>query len=205
MTSPRKILILFAHPTLRRSRVNAALRAAVEGIPGITVHDLYAHYPDFLIDVTREQKLCLAHDVIILQHPFYWYSTPAIAKEWLDLVLEHGWAYGNTGRALQGKIFFQVLTAGGDALAYSPDGSNRHTIRELTLPLRATAELCRMRWLPPYAVLGVHRGLPPEALSRHASDFRRTLEALQNNRLDLARVAEQELFNSDLANLLGEG
>lgn len=205
MTSPRKILVLFAHPTLRRSRVNAALRAAVEGLPGITVHDLYAHYPDFLIDVTREQELCLAHDVIILQHPFYWYSTPAIAKEWLDLVLEHGWAYGHTGRALEGKIFFQVLTAGGDARAYSQEGSNRHTIRELTLPLRATAELCHMRWLPPYAVLGVHRGLPPQALQRHASDFRRTLEDLQNNRIDLAQVAEQELFNSDLANLLGEG
>jgi glutathione-regulated potassium-efflux system ancillary protein KefG len=61
-----------------------------------------------------------------------------------------------------------------------------------------------MRWLPPYAVLGVHRGLSQEALIQHASDFRRTLEALQNNRLDLARVAEQELFNNDLANLLGE-
>jgi glutathione-regulated potassium-efflux system ancillary protein KefG len=204
MTTTRSILILFAHPTLRRSKVNAALRTAVEGLPGITVHDLYAHYPDFLIDVNREQALCLAHDVIILQHPFYWYSTPAIAKEWLDLVFEHGWAYGNTGRALQGKIFFQVLTAGGDALAYSREGSNRHTIRELTLPLRATAELCHMHWLPPYAVLGVHRALSPQALSQHASDYRRTLEALRNNRLDLAQVAEQELFNSDLTNLLGE-
>lgn len=204
MNTTREILILFAHPTLKRSRVNAALRAAVEGLPGITVHDLYARYPDFLIDVAHEQALCAAHDVIILQHPFYWYSTPAIAKEWLDLVLEHGWAYGKTGRALEGKLFLQVLTAGGDALAYSLAGSNRHTIRELTLPLRATASLCRMRWLPPYAVLGVHRGLPPQALHRHASDFRRTLEALQDNRLDLARVAEQELFNSDLANLLGE-
>lgn len=29
-----------------------------------------------------------------MQHPFYWYSTPALLKEWQDLVLEHGWAYG---------------------------------------------------------------------------------------------------------------
>jgi glutathione-regulated potassium-efflux system ancillary protein KefG len=205
MTPLRKILVLFAHPTLRRSRVNSALRAAVEGLPGITVHDLYANYPDFLIDVAREKGLCLAHDVIILQHPFYWYSTPAIAKEWLDLVLEHGWAYGNTGRALEGKIFFQVLTAGGDARAYSREGSNRHTIRELTLPLRATAELCRMRWLPPYAVLGVHRGLPPQALTDHATIFRRTLEAIRDDRLDLERIARLELFNSDLKTILGEG
>jgi glutathione-regulated potassium-efflux system ancillary protein KefG len=205
MTTTRKILLLFAHPALKRSRVNAALRAAVEGLPGITVHDLYACYPDFLIDVAHEQSLCLAHDVIILQHPFYWYSTPAITKEWLDLVLEHGWAYGQTGRALEGKLFFQVLTAGGDARAYSPEGSNRYSICELTLPLRATANLCRMHWLPPYAVLGVHRGLPQAELARHAADFRRTLEALRDGRLDLARIGEQMLFNSDLDSIGREG
>lgn len=204
MTAPRKILVLFAHPAIKRSKVNAALRAAVEGLPHITIHDLYARYPDFLIDVPHEQALCLAHDVIVLQHPFYWYSTPAIAKEWLDLVLEHGWAYGKNGQALAGKIFFQVLTAGGDAQAYSDQGSNRHTIGELTLPLRATATLCRMRWLPPYAVLGVHRGLPPQALQRHAADYRRTLEALRDGRLDLERLARQELLNSELAAISGE-
>lgn len=205
MTTSRKILILFAHPAVKRSRVNAALRRAVEGLPGITVHDLYARYPDFLIDVAHEQELCLAHQVIILQHPFYWYSTPAIAKEWLDLVLEHGWAYGKNGRALEGKIFLQVLTAGGDAQAYSHQGGNRHTIGELTLPLRATANLCRMRWLPPYAVLGVHRGLPPQELTGHAVAFRRTLEALRDDRLDLEHIATQELFNSPAAAVLGEG
>lgn len=204
MTSPRRILILFAHPAIKRSKVNAALRAAVEGLPDITIHDLYAAYPDFLIDVPREQALCLAHDIIILQHPLYWYSTPAIAKEWLDLVLEHGWAYGHTGSALAGKIFFQVLTAGGDAQAYSHQGSNRHTIGELTLPLRATAHLCRMRWLPPYAVLGVHRGLPPQALQRHATDYRRTLEALRDDQLDLESLGRQELLNSKHTAISGE-
>ena len=201
----RHILILFAHPALKRSRVNAALRRAVEGEAGITVHDLYASYPDFLIDVPREQALCLAHEVIVLQHPFYWYSVPAIAKEWLDLVLEHGWAYGKSGQALQGKIFFQALTAGGDALAYSATGSNRYTIGELTLPLRATANLCRMRWLPPYAVLGVHRGLPADLLTRHAADYRRTLIALRDERLDLEQVAGLELLNGTTPSIVGEG
>ncbi|MCU7375699.1 NAD(P)H-dependent oxidoreductase [Paucibacter sp. O1-1] len=70
----------------------------------MTINDLYANYPDFLIDVAREQQLCESHDVIIFQHPFYWYSTPAIVKEWLDLVLEHGWAYGKTGTALKDKM-----------------------------------------------------------------------------------------------------
>ncbi|MGH1373767.1 MAG: NAD(P)H-dependent oxidoreductase [Cellvibrionaceae bacterium] len=87
-----RILINFAHPARSRSKINLALRAAVEGMDNVTVNDLYEQYPDFLIDVEREQKLCEAHDTIIFQHPFYWYSCPSIVQEWMDLVLEHGWA-----------------------------------------------------------------------------------------------------------------
>ena len=61
---------------------------------GVRLHDLYEAYPDFLIDVEAEQALLLEHDVIVFQHPVYWYSSPAILKEWQDLVLEHGFAYG---------------------------------------------------------------------------------------------------------------
>ena len=96
----KKILINFAHPAKSHSNINKALRKAVETLDNVTVNDLYANYPDFMIDIKREQALCEAHDIIIFQHPFYWYSTPAIIKEWFDLVLEHGWAYGSEGKAL---------------------------------------------------------------------------------------------------------
>jgi len=140
----KKILIVFGHPAFRRSTMNTALRQAVENLEGVTFHDLYASYPDFLIDVPREQALCEEHDIIIFQHPFYWYSTPSIIKEWFDLVLEHAWAYGSTGDALAGKITFQALTAGGDLNNYNAKGLNLFTIRELTTPFRATANLCQM-------------------------------------------------------------
>ena len=91
------ILILFAHPALEKSRVNRVLIRDIPGIEGVTFHDLYETYPDFDIDVAREQELLLAHDTIVLHHPFFWYSTPAMLKEWQDLVLEHGWAYGSGG------------------------------------------------------------------------------------------------------------
>ncbi len=204
MPNPKKILILFAHPASKRSKMNVALRGAIEGLADVTVHDLYARYPDFLIDVAKEQQLCLDHDVLVIQHPFYWYSTPAIINEWLDLVLEHGWAYGTGGRALEGKIFLQALTAGGDATAYSAMGSNRFTLRELTLPLRATANLCRMRWLPPYAVLGVHRGLHSDELAAHVANYRRTILALRDDKINLDLAASFEFLNSDLTSLIGE-
>ena len=198
------ILILFGHPAFRRSTINAALREAVETLDGVTFHDLYASYPDFLIDVYHEQQLCESHDIIIFQHPFYWYSTPAIVKEWFDLVLEHAWAYGSTGTALEGKITFQALTAGGSKENYCADGLNLFTIRELTTPFRATANLCGMDWLPPFAILGIHRGLPEKNRVRHAEDYRRTLVALRDNRVDLVRARAGELLNQDLNGIINE-
>ena len=102
MNRVRRVLLLLAHPSLDRSEVNRPMADAVAGIDGITLVDLYAEYPDFQIDIDREQQRLLEHDVIVFQHPLYWYSTPAILKEWQDLVLEHGFAYGSGGTALQG-------------------------------------------------------------------------------------------------------
>ncbi len=200
----KTILILFGHPAFRRSTINAALRESVETLDGVTFHDLYARYPDFLIDVRHEQRLCEAHDIIVFQHPFYWYSTPAIIKEWFDLVLEHDWAYGSSGNALNGKITFQAMTAGGSLENYGADGLNLFTIRELTSPYRATANLCGMDWLPPFAVLGIHQGLPEKERVRHAEDYRRTLIALREDRVDLERARAGELLNQDLEGIINE-
>ena len=198
------ILILFGHPAFKRSTINAALREAVETLDGITFHDLYACYPDFLIDVPHEQQLCESHDIIIFQHPFYWYSTPSIVKEWFDLVLEHDWAYGSNGNALRGKITFQALTAGGSQEHYGASGLNLYTIRELTTPFQATANLCGMEWLPPFAVLGIHQGLPERERLRHAEDYRRTLMALRDNQVNLDRACSGELLNQDLEGIINE-
>ena len=70
--SPSRILVLFAHPALEKSRVNRRLVQAVRDLDGVTLHDLYEAYPDLDIDVAREQELLTLHDVIVFQHPFYW-------------------------------------------------------------------------------------------------------------------------------------
>lgn len=178
--------------------MNKALLAAVEGIEGVTVNDLYACYPDFLIDVKREQLLCENNDIIIFQHPFYWYSTPSIVKEWLDLVLQYGWAYGSKGKALQGKLSFQAITAGGGDGTYQKDGYNQFTIRELTSPFQATANLCGMQWLPPFVALGIHRGLADEQVQTYAGDYQRAVLALSQGAFDLEQVREAPYLNSNL-------
>lgn len=201
----KKVLINFAHPARARSIINNALRKAVEDLEGITFNDLYATYPDFLIDVQQEQRLCERHDVIVFQHPFYWYSTPSIMKEWLDLVLEHGWAYGSHARMLEGKLFLQAITAGGDDKSYQKDGFNGFTIEELISPYKAMARLCKMSWLPPFTVLGIHRGLPIEEVNAYAEDYRRTVIGLRDDTLDVTKASQYQYLNSDLNSIFGRG
>jgi glutathione-regulated potassium-efflux system ancillary protein KefG len=192
-----KMLILFAHPALEKSRVNRRLVRAVPQLPGITFHDLYEAYPDYDIDIAREQALLLAHDVIILQHPFYWYSTPPIIKQWEDLVLEHGWAYGSKGTALRGKRLLSLITTGGGANAYRRDGYNRYTIRELLAPIEQTAYLCGMTYLPPYLIQGTHR-LDEEQIASEAARYRQLLTMLHDDAIDLTAAQRLPYLNEAL-------
>ncbi len=197
-----KVLINFAHPAKKHSKINTALRKAIEDIEGVTVNDLYSNYPDFLIDVKREQRLCEENDIIIFQHPLYWYSTPAIMKEWQDLVLEHGWAYGSEGDALKDKLFFQVISAGGDEETYHKDGYNRFTIKELTSSYQATAHLCKMTWIPPFCVFGAHRGLEEERVRHFSQEYRKAVIALRDGTLDIRQVRQDKYLNEDLDSII---
>jgi len=199
----RRILILFAHPALQRSRVNRKLLDAVRELEGVTFHDLYEAYPEFDIDVRREQRLLLDHELVVLQHPFYWYSVPALLKEWFDLVLEHGWAYGHQGTRLHGKQLLSAITTGGSEEAYREGGHNRFTIRQLLAPVEQTAHLCGMDYLPPFVVHGTH-GLGERESLRHAEDYRRTLVALRDGKIDLERARRLPRLNSDLDAILDE-
>ncbi|MBT8395474.1 MAG: hypothetical protein HKO65_11410 [Gemmatimonadetes bacterium] len=197
MGSGTGVLVLFAHPAFQRSRVNRVLSEAPKRVEGVTFHDLYEAYPDFDIDVATEQELLLAHGSVVLQHPFFWYSTPAILKEWQDLVLEHGWAYGSHGTALRGKTLFNVITTGGREDAYKPEGHNRFTMRELLAPIEQTARLCGMRFLPPFVAHGTH-GMTPEEIEAHGRDYERLLEAIRDGLVDVELAQTYPRLNADL-------
>jgi glutathione-regulated potassium-efflux system ancillary protein KefG len=188
----RRVLVLFAHPVLERSRVNRRLLEAIKGLENVTIRDLYEIYPTLGIDVKAEQDELAAHDVIVFQHPFYWYSCPAILKEWQDLVLEHGWAYGAGGTNLQGKITLNAITTGGPQTAYRKGGYNRFTVRELLTPWDQTAHLCGMRFLAPFAVHASLRVVGDDDLAKPRANYVRLIEALRDDRLDLDRAAAAE-------------
>ena len=202
MGSLNQILILFAHPALEKSRVNRHLIQAVKGLDAVTIHDLYETYPDFNINVKFEQDLLLAHDIIVFHHPFYWYSSPGILKEWQDLVLQHGFAYGHEGTALHGKKFLTAITTGGGEQAYCQEGYNRFTIRELLVPFEQTAHLCGMEYMPPFVVHGTHQLREQHQIAKHAEDYRAVIIALRDNTVNWERLNQFKHLNQSLAQII---
>jgi glutathione-regulated potassium-efflux system ancillary protein KefF len=157
MTDTPRILVVYAHPAPHRSLVNRRLAAAARTVPNVQVHDLYEAYPDFYIDVQHEQALLSNADLVVFQHPIQWYSMPALLKEWVDVVFEHGWAYGTGGNALRGKDYWLVATTGGTGDSYQETGQHGQTFSAFLPPFRQTALLCGMRWLQPHILHGAHQ------------------------------------------------
>ena len=192
-----KILILFAHPAFHKSKVNKVLVDGMSEMEGVTFHDLYQEYPDLDIDVKREQELVMEHDVVIIQFPLFWYSTPAILKEWQDLVLEHGWAYGSQGDALKDKLFMCLVTAGGPRSAYRVGDFHDTTMNQLLTPLRQTAVLCKMKPLPPFVVHSSHALVMDEVLD-HKNDLLKLLNSFINNEISSKDADGLEYMNDYL-------
>lgn len=189
-----KVLILFAHPALEKSRVNQHLIKGLDKIQGVTFHDLYEMYPNFDVDVEREQELLLRHDIIVLHHPFYWYSAPPLTKQWLDLVLEHGWAYGRAGKALAGKKLLNVITLGGTKEAYCNQGYNLYTVRQFLYPFEQTAHLCSMKYLPPFVVHGTHQ-MSAEDIHTTQEDYHAILRILVSEQYDTSFLQSFDYLN----------
>ncbi|MED4050906.1 NAD(P)H-dependent oxidoreductase [Priestia megaterium] len=141
-----KVLVNIFHPNLAESNVNKAWMKRLEK-EDVTVNNIYERYPNWEIDVEKEQELLLKHDRIVFQFPFYWYSTPPLMKKWLDDVLTFGWAYGTNGTQLHGKEFVLAISVGGPQKSYRAGGYNNYTISELTKPLQRTANLTGMKFL----------------------------------------------------------
>ena len=190
-----RILVLFAHPVLEKSRINKYLIEGLNEINGLTFHDLYESYPAMDIDVAKEQELLTNHDVVVFHHPFYWYSTPSIIKEWQDLVLTHGWAYGSQGVALKGKYLMNVVTTGGSEKAYEEGGHSNFTMREFLAPMEQTANLCKMIFLPPFTVHGT-LSLSKEELEEHKKALFGLYNQIIEGEIDLMKSRSLQRINA---------
>jgi glutathione-regulated potassium-efflux system ancillary protein KefF len=177
-----QILVIAAHPQLEHSRttrrmLHAAHQAAEPADPGrIAVRDLYALYPDYLIDVAAEQAALAAAQLVVWLHPVHWYSMPPLMKLWLDEVFAFRWAYGPGGQALRGKDLWLAASTGGPESSYHPDSYNRYFFDAFLHPYDQTAALTGMRWLPPLLLHGAHRA-DEATLDAHAAVFAQRLQS----------------------------
>lgn len=195
------ILILFAHPALQNSRVNIQLIDYVKDLDGVTFHDLYEIYPDFNIDVKHEQNLLMENDIVIFHHPLLWFSVPALLREWMDLVLQHMWAYGKTGKAMQGKKLFNVVSAGGRESMFQHDGYHENTMIEFFAPIRQAARVCGMDFLPPFVVHGT-RNITQDEIENHGMEYKNFILALRDGKVDIDAARSLQRLNLDLESII---
>lgn len=170
-TAAPRAVVIYAHAAPDSSRVNRRMIDAARALPNVTVRDLYETYPDFAIPPAPEQALLAPAELVVFHFPVQWYSMPALLKEWIDVVFEHGWAHGIGGTALQGKGLWLAATTGGAQSSYAPDGYHGFRFDEFLPPLRQTAALCGMRWLPPL-ILHDARHAGEDEVARHVERYR---------------------------------
>ncbi len=169
------VLVLVAHPDLAGSRANRALMEAASAAgTRVRVRDLYALYPDYLVDVAAERRELAKAGLVVWQHPIHWYHMPPLMKLWVDEVLGFGWAYGPGGQALRGKDLWLVASTGGPEDSYRPDSYNRYFFDAFLPPYEQTAALCGMRFLPPLLLHGAQRAGRAE-IAAHAEAYAQRL------------------------------
>ena len=193
-----KILVLFAHPAIHRSIVNRRLKRVYIEFDNITFRDLYDIYPEFMIDTDIEQQLLMDHDLIIFHHPIYWYSAPPILKQWQDLVLRNGFAFGPGGDRLKGKRLLSVISTGQDHSEYAEGGMHHFGIRQIMRPFEQTAVFCGMHYLPPFVAFGPMRKINRQRISENVKNLRKVLIALSDNDFDTSALDHLEYINSDM-------
>ena len=174
-----EVLVIVGHPQLEQSRANRRLMQTASALQRdaparVAVRDLYALYPDYLIDIAAEQAALAAARLVVWQHPIHWYHMPPLMKLWVDDVLAFGWAYGPGGDALRRKDLWLVATTGGPEDSYRPDRYNRYFFDAFLPPYEQTAALCGMRFLPPLMLHGAHKASDAE-IRAHAELYAQRL------------------------------
>lgn len=170
-----RALVVFADPSLHRSRISRRVADAVSSLPGVQVVDLYQRYPDFYIDVRREREQLKAAPLVLFMFQLGWYAMPALLKEWFDTVFKPEWALEQPGR-LHGKAAWVAVACNAGPGDYTAGGRHGRPLNDFLAPIEQTARACGMHWLAPHVFYGADAS-SPDAAARHAADLRARLAA----------------------------
>ncbi len=105
-------------------------------------------------DVRAEIDKLLWCDLLILNFPVFWFSTPAMLKGWIDRVLVSGLTYGGKRfydrGGLAGKRAMISITLGGQPHMFGPGGIHGPLDDMLRHLLRGTLAYTGLAVLPPF-------------------------------------------------------
>lgn len=182
-----KTTILLFHPHLDQSHVNVTLAKAATDA-GFELRNMYDLYPDFKIDVEKERQLLESADRIVFQFPIYWYSSPALLKQYEDDVFTGNWAYAG-GRALEGKEWMLAVSPGAPRDAYSQDGRVHYPLRDLLRPFQATNILIKTQFAVPFVTFGAS-SINDDQLAKQAQDY---VAYLSKDKLPVADLTDLKI------------
>ena len=141
----KNVVIVCGHPDLKISLANKTILEEIAAqCPQVEIRKLCELYPDYKFDIKAEQAALEKADVIIFQYPMHWYGVPGLLKLYIDKVMEHGWAYGSKGTALEGKSFIASLTTGVHEAGFTAEGFVGCTVEDLIFPVAKFAGMCKM-------------------------------------------------------------
>lgn len=166
----KKVLIISGHTDLKHSVANKTILDELEKkLPQAEIVLLDALYPDFKIDVEKEQQRLLNADIIVFEYPVFWYSWTSLLHRYVEDVFLHGFSHGSTGDKLKGKKLVLSFTTGAPEAAYTKEAMGI-TLDDLQSPTKATCNLTQMEYAGAIYTCGVSYG----------------------NRTDASMIAQQE-------------
>jgi len=165
------VLVLVAHPDIKKSTANAALAKAASEVKGVQVINVY----DYPVTPEAYKEAVTRARAIVYQFPFYWMAAPHLMKQWTDEVFM---VFSQDETMLKGKRFMVCCTTGSPESAYQHGARNKYTIEEYLRPYEGQANHAEMVWEKPLAVCGQFPGGGQQELEQGCKQYQERLSAL---------------------------
>lgn len=137
-----KVLIINGHPKPHESYTQRFFYESVateETVDFVELSEMTLENKNARVDLTT-------YDRILLQFPIYWYSAPALLKQWIDETFRSTMPY------LKHKEFGVIVFFGSAQHKFGSGNAERYTIDEMLKPFEMLANYFEMHYLPPFAV-----------------------------------------------------
>ncbi|MDE5603692.1 MAG: NAD(P)H-dependent oxidoreductase [Helicobacter sp.] len=141
-----KTLVIVSHPYPESSTFIKALESTARSIKGVEVRNLENLYgfDTRAIDGTKEREITRQYDRIVFLFPTHWFNITPMMKAYLNDT------WGNVGPGLwKGKEMLIVSTAAGGSSTYGKNDRIGVDLKDVFLPMKASALHCGMTYLEP--------------------------------------------------------